>query len=648
MSEKIRLSPNERPHPVSDLLQSQKEIISPLDTIVDLDKPIVSAPITSETSIRAASEEDYKEDDSKIKEALQQPIVELNEMQREALHQRITEYIDIEAETQLLLRSLAQEHIKFYGARNPHISREEIIKSRPKWQEHFPKTGGADDVRAWMEFCNQFPSVMATKLESLRLASRALDRYNLDEQLVAATKHEKFENLEMLRDVSAVRYWERQIRVHTELIDAQMRSHDVSGLPLNDIELSVIQEHQMQIEEAHRARAQIMKSTVEEGRIQQFAHEMSRREQLVKHREFKAGLVWNDQMEDIREAHLSSLASGIPLLLKGEAGGAKTSLAKRLAHEVTMLTGKAKTSSEREQEHRAKHTSREYEFLAGHRDFTAYEMLGKYELRGEEGATITEFFPGPLARAMEEGKPIIIDEVNAIPAGFLKILNEILLKRPGDSFTIQTNNGKTFPIAEGFCIICTMNEKSERYKGVDDLSMEFKNRFTANEVRVQYPDADLDVGSEDLPLNNYQLALLALTNDYGEFMSEETGQFLLAGDRMTPKELESFVRVAHYTQRMFSEPAARFNTFGNVTDSLSEGKKGLQDFVISPRSMVSIIEKVKHGRTLKDVLIDEARAIANARDKGIFAELLFMYNLIDETEAVQINPALASSNEATG
>ena len=71
--------------------------------------------------------------------------------------------------------------------------------------------------------------------------------------------------------------------------------------------------------------------------------------------------------------------------------------------------------------------------------------------------------------------------------------------------SVQEDSGRIVEVHPGFCIIATANEKSKRYKGVDDLSVEFQNRFGANINRVRYPDHDKSYG--EYPRENAQLAM---------------------------------------------------------------------------------------------------------------------------------------------
>ena len=71
--------------------------------------------------------------------------------------------------------------------------------------------------------------------------------------------------------------------------------------------------------------------------------------------------------------------------------------------------------------------------------------------------TISDYVLGPVYEAMKEGRPLIIDEVNAIPHEVLISLNYILTRKAGDEITVQQDTGMKIKIKEGFCIMMTGN-----------------------------------------------------------------------------------------------------------------------------------------------------------------------------------------------
>lgn len=312
--------------------------------------------------------------------------------------------------------------------------------------------------------------------------------------------------------------------------------------------------------------------------------------------QLREGLLLTEQMRGIISEALPALASGEPVLLLGETGGAKTALA----------------------EHLARHgVRREPELVSGYGDITGAQLIGAHELRaGSEaqgGATVSVFVPGPLLRAMIEGRPVILDEINAMPAEFLKRLNRILQLRPGDRFGVQENAGRQIDIAPGFAILATANEQTpHRYRGIDRLSAELVNRFGANSYRVRYPDSGLDYA--DFPAENALIATAAAVDDRGE---------LPLG--LSADELIRVARAAFISQQVFAgRHGEGFSDFVS-TDREIDGRPGLEEAVLAPRTLVAILRKV--AVSAGSVPLDHALArfvegIMHREDRRVLALIL--------------------------
>ncbi|MEB4613597.1 AAA family ATPase [Leucobacter sp. M11] len=276
-------------------------------------------------------------------------------------------------------------------------------------------------------------------------------------------------------------------------------------------------------------------------------------------RQLDGGLLLTEQMRGIIAEALPALHRGEPLLLLGETGGAKTALAEYLAR-----TG----------------LGREPELVSGYGDITSAQVIGAHELRAEGGATVSAFVGGPLLRAMTEGRALILDEVNAMPPEFLKRLNRILQLRPGDRFAVQENAGRAVTIQPGFAVLATANEQTpHRYRGIDRLSSELVNRFGANSYRVHYPDAGL--GYAEFPAENALLASAAVVDREGELP-----RFLSA------PELGRAARAAFISQQVFAgRHGEGFENYVS-TEREIDGRPGLEESVIAPRTLVAILRKV--------------------------------------------------------
>lgn len=308
-------------------------------------------------------------------------------------------------------------------------------------------------------------------------------------------------------------------------------------------------------------------------------------------RQLQGGLLLTDQMRGLIRAARPALSSGAPILLIGETGGAKTALA----------------------EHLARSSGKSAEFISGYGDISAAQLVGTHELRADGGATVTEFTHGPMLRAMSEGRPLILDEVNAMPAEFLKRLNRILQLRPGAEFAVQEQAGLVVTIAEGFTILATANEHApHRYRGIEPLSSELVNRFGANTYRVRYPDSGL--AYTDYPQENALIAAAALADGSGRLPRGITGD-----------HIEQVARAAFISQQVFSgNQAEGFSGFVTTERELDQ-QPGLEESVIAPRTLVAILERVALEGTPEAIHESFSRfvdGVMNREDRSVLELIL--------------------------
>ena len=308
--------------------------------------------------------------------------------------------------------------------------------------------------------------------------------------------------------------------------------------------------------------------------------------------QLRDGLLMTDQMRGIIDEAVPGLLRGDPVLLVGETGGAKTALA----------------------EHLSRHgLGREPELVSGYGDITSAQVIGTHELRSEGGATVSAFVPGPLHRAMTEGRPVILDEVNAMPPEFLKRLNRILQLRPGDRLGIQEDGGREIRIAAGFAILATANEQTpHRYRGLDRLSAELVNRFGANAYRVHYPDSGLPYDA--FPAENARLAAAAIVDAHGELPAA-----------LGPDEIARVARAAFISQQVFA--GAHGEGFADYvsTERGIDGRPGLEESVLAPRTLVAILQKVAAAGgalSLDRSLTRFVEGVMHAEDRRVLALIL--------------------------
>ena len=115
-----------------------------------------------------------------------------------------------------------------------------------------------------------------------------------------------------------------------------------------------------------------------------------------------------------------------------------------------------------------------------------YEALARGYREDWKKGIITMEKLSPIFEAMENGRTVIIDEMNAIPHHVLIVLNDVINKKPGEK--VVTPQGRVFEVKPGFNVICTGNWKpgddGKRYLGRPDIDAAYISRLGV--VRYDY------------------------------------------------------------------------------------------------------------------------------------------------------------------
>jgi MoxR-like ATPase len=466
---------------------------------------------------------------------------------------------------------------------------------RPSWHEHMPKSNSEEDLQKWEAFKHQWPEHMRINLEGLRKADGMLRALANDEQLRQDVEANRGHQLEIIREAVAFERAGKKVDNLARDIARIYRAAGDSNRRLTFAEEEHIQRLREQQAEVMAERGRGITSQEIKEEVKGVVQRLRDRE---RRRDYERGIVLTEQMKTIIENVLPSLVKGQPALFVGETGGAKTALAEFISRS---------------------YFGKEAELISGYADVNSYQIMGKMGFKNQESV----FEPGPIPRAMEAGKPVILDEVTRMPAEFLGRLNKIMQLRPGDRFTIQEDTGREVVVKPGFVIIATANEKSKRYKGVEDLSVEFQNRFGANVVRIRYPDNDVVFGQN--PLENMIIARAALTDQKGQFLP------VIKDD-----ELERFVKACHISQQVFSGNFGEgFQDFVSP-ENLADRRPGLDETVLAPRTMVAILEKLRdsHGQASLDVILKQfVDGIKSPNDKNQIALILQGHGFLRASQA---------------
>lgn len=439
---------------------------------------------------------------------------------------------------------------------------------------------------------SMLPAALAEAVEVLHELDTQLAHMSTDEPLRRAALELSRERMELTRVASRVLAVEEEREKLLEAVDAVYATAARSGRVLNLADRLRLERLRSRLAglNADKDLARVAPSQL--GALTAELNRLARRHNR---RELASGLLLTPQMRGVIAKAVPPLAQGRPVLLVGETGGAKTALAQALAVRISETKP---------------------ELVSFHGEINTYQLIGRDRIELGGGMS---FRQGPVLRAIATGAPLILDEVNAAPAEFLKRLNVIMQLRPGDSFLVQEDSDSRVTVRDGFSIIATANEKSSRYKGVDVLSAELKNRFGTNVYRIGYPDSDVVVG--ELPRDGLALAEAALADELGVFAVT-----------LPDGQLTALVKAAHATQKLFTGDYGDQRTDELIRcyvpiDRMVDGAKApaLDDSVLSPRMVVTMLEQVREGMgrvKLTELLRDWVAGVEKPRDRDVLLRLL--------------------------
>lgn len=274
-------------------------------------------------------------------------------------------------------------------------------------------------------------------------------------------------------------------------------------------------------------------------------------------------LLFDEQMIGTVDKLVGNLMDGKPTLIVGDTGIAKTQAAKFVAELCD--------------------PSKEPVIISGHGDMMSNELIGQMEQ--DKDTRVFAFKEGKLIKAMREGRPVIIDEVNIGDQSVVMRLQDILLRRPGERIMLQENGGDSIEIQPGFVVFATANEASARYQHRNVLDPAFRDRYEV--VQVQYPDNASKNPVEEVPKSLMRLALASAVDEKG-----------VLSRHINAPTLERFVRLSHITQHLYSVPAcnARVSNLniGAATSNFLDDEPAMTD-CITPRAVVDTIQRCAAG-----------------------------------------------------
>ena len=296
------------------------------------------------------------------------------------------------------------------------------------------------------------------------------------------------------------------------------------------------------------------------------------------------GLLFDDQIISVTDRLVGNLIDGTPMLLVGDKGIAKTQAAKFVAKLWDSDT--------------------EPVIISGHGDMMSNEFIGQMEQDKDTG--MFAFKEGGLVQAMREGRPVILDEVNVGDQAVFMRLQDLLLRRPGQSVRLQETDGGSFEIPPGFVVLATANEASVRYKHRNVLDPAFRDRYDV--LLLQYPDSDSDKSPlVEVPSSLMRLALAAAVDEKG-----------VISKHINTADLECLVRLAYVTQHLYSVPSHNSRvsiTEGNSTSAFLDDEPAMTD-CITPRALAETVKRCAPGNKPGLTLASEMERLIKGLDRA--------------------------------
>ena len=358
-------------------------------------------------------------------------------------------------------------------------------------------------------------------------------------------------------------------------------------------------------------------------------------------------LVKTPYVQHVMDQVLRNIYEAQPVYLTGHTGGGKTELAKQAAKESYCSIHGLKYGEDREE-------GDMYYLISGDENVTRMDLFGRYVLDSsatesdssekvvaeaearfqdwlkenehtfsgsegfakasdrewdtvmakvnanlQKGGVSTKFEYGPVYKAMEEGKVLIIDEANAIPHETLISLNHILSSvrmssdREKSVITLRHNGGKEVHVKKGFNVIFTGNLETDSsqavYVGTKDISPALRNRMKeiTYDYLPQHTEGSLVLNDkeEERTENNKWKNSNELFHLFLAKVMDRKGNIHLSDESMD--KLWDLAKASRVLQDNFSGK----KTDIKLNDEEFQGSFRLEKYVPSVRNLINILDE---------------------------------------------------------
>ena len=406
-----------------------------------------------------------------------------------------------------------------------------------------------------------------------RVVEKAMDReeeFEKEAEKILGSEDSPERALISLRKTNLVKALREESKLDNqrqELIDEESEILKTVEQEPSGSELEALADIREKLTELDGKKAELLQSTPEAYFGLHLKELKEYKEQLQTGRIVETDYVRN-QIDDI----LAHFRANKPVMIYGHLGTGKTELAMHIARkylnkEALVISGSKHTSLAelyghqvlaidkgqkedldlfiKEVEQKFNDWAKDNEKADEEDKNRAHDRILQIYLTQFKGGTISDFFLGPIYRAMAEGKPVIIDEINAIPHEVLISLNHILTRKVGDEINIQQDSGRKVQVEEGFGIMATgnMNQGQDVYKDREDMDPAFLSRLYKKEYDY-LPQKTEGILEEEAGPGNEQFQLIMAK------MIDSNGNIEAPKDSM--RKLWNLAKAARITQDVFA------------------------------------------------------------------------------------------------
>lgn len=256
------------------------------------------------------------------------------------------------------------------------------------------------------------------------------------------------------------------------------------------------------------------------------------------------------------------------------------------------------------------------------------EVRALYRLKHGSFGTKVEKQKREVLLAILEGRPLVIDELNAIAMEHLIGLNDLLQKKPGDDVYI-TGVGQV-QVKEGFGLIATGNLSSESvlYGGTDELNPAFASRFYGFEYSYLPQEEHVTLGNREHPEKDELFRVVI------SLLADDEGNLILPGGLPSLRKLYALCQYGAVTQDIFS------GRFRRATELFGDGlEPELTGAVLSMRALGRVLEEWNLGvsKDLDTALWDGfIRSVTSEDDVNVLMNLARMYGFFSTKEGWEV------------